>query len=247
MSRLKRLILFGLIFSLVGTAPALAQFVPGQFVYIKYVGQWREARVVRQDSSGVLVEWRNALTGIFDNSGTAYYLPDQLTATKPADFNESGYGNSQGALRPAGGGIPGAAGVSAATGAVGTVSGAEAGITGATPAGTASTTPQADSGVGQYIHHPQPQNPNQVNHQGGTPRIGRYILRAFSSSYSYQPQNTVGWFDLFSNNTYKTQSGGTGTYRLGGEGIEWLSGPYKENNFLGVVRLDRDGLTSRVT
>lgn len=110
-----------------------------------------------------------------------------------------------------------------------------------TPAASAGNT--QPGGVGQHIVHTAQQQ--QSKPDGGTPRMGRYHMYGFPSMSS--PMQLVGWFDLMAGGTYKTQAGGTGTYRFGGDGIQWLSGPYKEQGFLGIVRIDRGGLTSRIT
>lgn len=75
--------------------------------------------------------------------------------------------------------------------------------------------------------------------------MGRYHMYGFPSSTSRMM--LVGWFDLNGDGTYRTKSGGSGTYSLGGGGINWLSGPYKDQGFLGIVRIDRGGLTTRLT
>lgn len=206
-------------------SPVMAQYSTGQTVFMKYCGEWREAKFLGQDSSGAKIEFRNALNLKFDGSGIRYAQMNELTGTKPLGYNAKGYGNTEagGEAMPAGD-VGGA--VQPATGSSGPAPGAE--------------------GLGQYIHHPQPANPNTVDQVKGTPRLGRYIMRAFSSSYSYAPANTVGWFDL-NQGTYKTSYGTGGNWQPGGDGIIWLSGPYKSENYLGIVRSERGGLTTRVT
>ncbi len=86
--------------------PAWAQFAPGQTVYYKYVGEWREAKVIRQDASGVYIQVRNALTAQWDHNGDQYRQPNELTTQKPAEFDTAKYGNENGALKPAAGWNP---------------------------------------------------------------------------------------------------------------------------------------------
>lgn len=123
----------------------------------------------------------------------------------------------------------------------GATAGGGNGMAAGTPGVTAGNT--QSGGVGQHTVHTAQQQ--QSKPDGGTPRTGRYHMYGFPSMSS--PMQLVGWFDLMPGGTYKTQAGGTGTYRFGGDGIQWLSGPYKEQGFLGIVRIDRGGLTSRIT
>lgn len=216
----------GLFALILAVPPVLAQFNPGQTVYMKYGGEWREASFLSQDSSGAKIEFRNALNLQFDGSGIRYAQMNELSGSKPQGYNPKGYGNTD---------TGGSAG--------GQSNGGDAPVMPTTT--NPGPTPGAD-GVGQYIHHPQPANPNTVNQVQGSARLGRYTLRAFSSSSSYAPANTVGWFEL-SQGSYKTSYGTTGQWQPGGDGIIWVSGPYKNENYLGIVRSERGGLTTRVT
>lgn len=84
---------------LLSVGAALAQFQKGETVYFNYVGETREGRVVQQDQWGVKIEFRNALTGQYDNSHTQYKQPNELSKTPPGDFDPKKYGNADGALQ----------------------------------------------------------------------------------------------------------------------------------------------------
>lgn len=74
-------------------------FRKGETVYFKYVGEWREGKVKKdQDQSGVLVSIKNALTGQWGDDAM-YKQPGELRRDKPADFDEEGYGNAPAGLQ----------------------------------------------------------------------------------------------------------------------------------------------------
>jgi hypothetical protein len=81
-----------------------------------------------------------------------------------------------------------------------------------------------------------------VNGQGEAPRLGRYAMLAFNP-------NTfrVGSFELMTATTYRGNGGREGTYRFDGNAIAWLSGPHRDEGYLGEFRTTRDGKTHRIT
>lgn len=69
------------------------------------------------------------------------------------------------------------------------------------------------------------------------PPTGKYTMFA-------RPTFRVGSFELKSDGTYQTATGGKGKYSFGGQGVVWLSGPFKDQNFLGIYT-DKDKQTGK--
>lgn len=104
---LSRCFLLALFSSLLVPASAIAQGT----VLVDYVGEPREARILEENGDQVKVEFRNALTGEWDGQDIRWKQKSDVHKTQPGNYNPNGYGNVNGALRPAGvGGLPGAGG-----------------------------------------------------------------------------------------------------------------------------------------
>jgi len=84
--------------------------------------------------------------------------------------------------------------------------------------------------------------PMSVAALGVVPRLGRYAMLAFNP-------NTfrVGAFELVSATSYRGNGGREGTYRFDGSTIAWLSGPHRDEGYLGEFTTTRDGKTHRIT
>ncbi len=104
---LPRHLMLALLCSLLGVPGAIAQGT----VLVDYVGEPREARILEEKGDQVKVEFRNALTGEWDGQDIRWKQKSDVHKTQPDNYNPNGYGNVNGALRPAGGGaIPAAGG-----------------------------------------------------------------------------------------------------------------------------------------
>ncbi len=123
-------------------------------------------------------------------------------------------------------------------------------------AGDLKTSPPAGSSIGtQSTVSPTPntspavpaiQQPAHTSGQtGGGPKLGRYTLMNFPTS-AFGKGFVLGWFDVLPGNQYRTQSGGTGSFADGSGGVQWLSGPYKEQNLLGIFTITQEGKTHRI-
>jgi hypothetical protein len=87
--------------SLLLLQPASA-FKQGDQVLVNYVGEPREARVIKEEGDSVKIEFRNALTGQFDGSDIRWKPKSDVYEKQPENYNPQGYGNVNGALQPAG-------------------------------------------------------------------------------------------------------------------------------------------------
>ncbi|MBX9570602.1 MAG: hypothetical protein K2X77_17045 [Candidatus Obscuribacterales bacterium] len=83
-----------------------------QTVFVDYVGEPREARLLEVKGEQIKVEFRNALTGEWDGQDIRWKPKSDLHMTQPENYNPNGYGNVNGALnrQNAGGMMPGPGG-----------------------------------------------------------------------------------------------------------------------------------------
>ena len=84
--------------------------------------------------------------------------------------------------------------------------------------------------------------PASVTGQGPAPRLGRYAMLAFNPNIF-----RVGAFELVTATTYRGNGGREGIYRFDGGTIAWLSGPHRDEGYLGEFTTTRDGKTHRIT
>jgi hypothetical protein len=216
---IRNFLIAGLLSTALLAPPALAQVQPGQL---------KKGQIIYFNYCGEMTEAKV----LEDDNGKQVRIEAKNPLSKQYDGSNTRYAELSGVMLS----LPGAGGAAGAGG------GFTPGAGGGGMPGANADTVQPQAG-GQYTKHTAQQQQSTAG--GGTPRMGRYHMYGFPSMY--KPMQLVGWFDLMAGGTYKTQAGGTGTYTLGGSGIQWLTGPYKDQGFLGIVRIDRGGLTSRIT
>lgn len=179
-------------------APPRAEgFKPGDIVMVRHNGKVEEARVVRQDEHGVLVQWKDWQDGTFhDDPATApteYRQPEELTprGATPQTAPQPRPGKND----PPGGND-------------------------ATAPHTPPPPPPPARSVDNAPAPPLPPDPDP----GGTTAValpdGEYYC------YTYNPAPVVAGVFTITGSSYRTRTGASGRYRMSGGGrVDWLGTP----------------------
>lgn len=173
-------------------------FTPGQIVTVRHNGRMEEARVVRQDEHGVLVQWKDWQDGTFHDdpavAPTEYRQPDELKpagpqakAKAPAPRDPAAdNADDDGPMAP--------------------------------PPAPPAPRRQAPPPLPLPKAPPLPQTPDAP--AAGALPDGEYYC------YTYNPRPVVAGVFTINGGTYRSRTGATGRYQLGvGGRITWMGTP----------------------
>ncbi|AVP96530.1 hypothetical protein C7S18_04645 [Ahniella affigens] len=185
--------------------PAFAtEFQPGQIVIVQHYGKPEEARVVRQDQYGVLVQWKDWQDGTFhDDLATApteYRQPAELSLPSAA------------APKPASAPQPAAAPSAEPS----TVTRPARPVS--NPAARPITRP-----AGGFIGPATGQKPQADATAAQQPGAMTALPEGEYYCYTYHPNPVVAGVMTITGLSYRTRTGASGDYRLRGDGrVDWL-------------------------